>query len=115
MLAERSVIIATTPGIRPLPVVTFCKIPSHALFKLLFIDVPPVERASSTLLLLDRPLVVGVERIGVTHGIRAQRRLSQWQLRKQKFHRGPSSKSDWRLNHAVLQVIIEFSTEQPKE
>src|SRR5262245_60630800 len=42
MLAERSVIIATTPGTRSLPVTTFCKIPSHALFKLLPIDVPPL-------------------------------------------------------------------------
>src|SRR5260370_135732 len=50
MLAERSVIIATTPGTRSLPVTTFCKIPSHALFKLLPIDVSPVAKFDHMLL-----------------------------------------------------------------
>src|SRR5256885_1464598 len=43
MLAERSVIIATTPGTRSLPVATLCKTPSHALLKSLAIVVPPIS------------------------------------------------------------------------
>jgi hypothetical protein len=42
MLAERLVIIATTPGTRGFPVATFCKIASHAPLNSLPIAVPPI-------------------------------------------------------------------------
>src|ERR1700730_10672948 len=99
MLAERSVIIATTPGTRSLPVTTSCKIPSHALFKLVPIDVPPVEEAKfdpvSSLQAAGGPR--GTMSTVVTYGRRAPVRLSQCRLCKRKSYRGHSSNSDWYL------------------
>jgi hypothetical protein len=43
MFAERSVTIATTPGTRSLPVVTRCKMLSHALLKSLPIVILPLK------------------------------------------------------------------------
>src|SRR5258706_12223240 len=117
MLAERSVIIATTPGTRSLPVATFCKIPSHALFKLLPIEVPPVEVAKFdpgfSRQAAGGPR--GTMSTVVTYRSRAPVRLSQRRLRKGKSHRGRSSKSDWRFDHEVAPGQSRTSTEHRGE
>ena len=111
MLAERLVIIATTPGTRGLPVTTLCKIPSHAPFKLLPIDRSSrLKFASSDPVSLDRPPAVRVERCQPlsTCGSRAPVRLSQRRLRKRISHRGRSSNIDWRFDHDLAPGRIEF-------
>src|SRR5262245_21743997 len=114
MLAERSVIIATTPGTRSLPVTTFCKIASHALFKLLFIDVPPIEMTrfdpASSRQTAAGPR--GTMSTGVTYGSRAPHQLSQSQLRNQKCRSGRRGNSNWRFDHAVAPGHYRDSTER---
>src|SRR6516225_3513455 len=99
MLAERSVIIATTPGTRSLLVTTLCKTASHALLKLLTIAVPPVEVRQvdpvSARQASGGPR--GTMSTVVTCGSRAP--LSQRRLRGRKSRCSRSSNSDWRVDH----------------
>src|SRR6185312_8135426 len=102
--AERFVIIATTPGTRSLPVTTFCKISSHALFKLLPIDIPPV----ASLIPRFAPNDVGrcnVLKLGSSL-------IVSTPVARTKIHRGRNSNSDRSLENELAPGLHHISTER---
>src|SRR6516164_5511110 len=103
MLAERSVIIATTPGTRSLPVTTLCKTPSHALLNLLTIAVPPVEVVKFDPLFARQ---AADDPRGTMWTVALQ---SEGRPRGRKSRRSRSSNNDWRIDHDGLEVIDRAS------